>query len=87
MAKSKKEIVSKKDQVIALVKAEDYKKALGIAKTFVRDFDKEEQRTIQIAHETLTGKGGIYTMMKIDTDKMVEDAKILLKKFSEEKSK
>ena len=82
-----KEIESKKDQLISLVEKEDFKKALGIAKTFVRDFDKEEQRTIQIAYETITGKGGIYKMMKIDTDQMIEDAKNLLKKFVSEKEK
>jgi hypothetical protein len=78
---------SKKDQVIEAVKSKDYKKALSIAKTFVRDFDKEEQRIIQIAYETMTGKGGIYAMMKIDTSKMIEEAEELLNKFVETKSK
>lgn len=82
-----KEIVSKKDQLISLVEKEDFKKALGIAKTFVRDFDKEEQRTIQIAHETITGKGAIYAMMHIDTEQMIVDAKELLKKFVTKKEK
>lgn len=82
-----KEIVSKKDQVIEAVKAEDYKKALGIAKTFVRDFNDEEQRIIQIAHETIRGNGSFYEMMKIDTNKMVEDSKLILKKFVTQKNK
>jgi hypothetical protein len=77
--------MTKKDQLVEAVKSDDFKKALGIAKTFTRNFDKDEQRIIQIAHETISGKGSFYAMLKIDTEQMVEDAIELLKKFVQDK--
>ncbi len=76
-----KEIVSKRQQVINAVEAKDYKKALKIAKSFTIDFDKEEQRIIQIAYETLCGRDSMFKMLKINTTKMVEDAKKLVDNF------
>lgn len=76
-----KELVTKRQDVINAVKAGDYKKALSIAKTFTIDFDKDEQRIIQIAYETLCGRDSMYKMLKIDTNQMVEDAKKLVENF------
>ncbi len=76
-----KELVTKRQEVLNAVEAGDYKKALSIAKGFTVDFDKEEQRVIQIAYETLCGRDSMFKMLKIDTIQMVEDAKKLVDKF------
>lgn len=68
----------KTDKVISLLRGGNYEKALSIAKTFRLGFTKEQRRVLQIASETLTGNGGFYKQLGIDTDSMVNEAKKLL---------
>lgn len=44
-------LISKKQQLAEAIAFKDWKVALSIARSFVRDFTKEEQRIIQIANE------------------------------------
>ncbi len=43
------------------------KEALAIFRTFRSGFSRDEQRSIQIASETLNGHGRFYKMIGIDT--------------------
>ena len=67
-------IESKKQQVKNLVASGDIKGALAIAKGFKIEFDKEQQRTVQIAYEILTGKEKFYIQLGVDTEKVKQDA-------------
>lgn len=48
---------TKTKQATDLFYSGEYKKALRIFKTFKIGFTKDEKRSIEIAHEYLTGKG------------------------------
>lgn len=49
-------------------------KAIKMAATFTRDFDKEEQHIIQIAKDALNGHTSFYKQLGINTDDMVLQA-------------
>lgn len=53
--------------------------AMKIFKTFKVGFTKEEQRTIQIAHESQTGSAKFYQDLGIDTDAIWTKAKEIIK--------
>jgi len=77
---------TKKEIILEFINQENYPKALSIAKTFVRDFDKEGQRIIQIAHECVNGSNtSMYKMLGIDVEKTIEEAKHLLNDFRDKK--
>jgi len=59
---------SKKEILLNFIKVKDYKKALKIAKSFFVEFNKEQQRIIQIAYECLSGKERNYLQLNIDTE-------------------
>jgi hypothetical protein len=74
--------ISKKEKVIKAVKAENWKVALSIAKNFTREFNKNEQRTLQIAAECMSGHTQFYSQMGIDTISEVEKSKKILIQYS-----
>jgi len=53
--------------------------SLKIFKTFKMGFTREEQRTIQIASESLAGKSKFYQQLGIDTAEMVAQSKEIIK--------
>ena len=73
---------TKVDKVKSLLAAGAFQKALTIVKTFRISFSKEEKRSIEIAHEVLTGNEKFYQSLGIDTEKEIRNAhKILIDKF------
>ena len=70
--------LTKTEQARALFARGDYKAAFAIFKGFNLIFTKPEIRTLEIAHESLTGKAGFYQSLKIDTDAEIAKAKLLI---------
>lgn len=68
----------KTDKARVLLKAGRFEEALAIIKTFRLGFNKEEKRSIQIAHETLSGHGDFYRQLGIKVDEIIEDTKKML---------
>lgn len=66
---------SKTAQAVQRLKDGDLHGALSIFATFRYDFTKEERRTIQIAHETLSGHGKFYQSLGINTSVCLTKAK------------
>jgi len=66
-----------------------WKKALKLAKGFDKIFNRDQMRNISIAYEILSGKESFYQGLKIDTHKVLEDAKEdlaqYLKNFNDKK--
>ena len=73
-------MMTKTEQVVVLVKAGEWAKAMNIAKTFRLGFTKDEIRTIEIASDTLNGNGRLYRDLGIDVAVEVSKCKELLKK-------
>lgn len=71
--------MTKTEQVIVLVKAGEWAKAMNIAKTFRMGFTKDEIRTMEIASDTLNGNGRLYKDLGIDVASEVFKCKALLK--------
>lgn len=72
----------KTDKVKALLRYSRFKEALAITKTFRFGFTNSEKRSIEIAHEVLTGNEKFYQALGIDTEKEIRNAhKILIDKF------
>ena len=69
---------TKVDKVKSLLEAGAFQKAITIVKTFRLGFNKEEKRSIQIAHETLSGHGDFYRQLGIKVDEIIEDTKKML---------
>ena len=53
--------------------------ALRIFKDFGRVFSKQELRTLQIAYESITGKGAFYQTIGIDTEATCAEATELIR--------
>lgn len=69
---------TKTNKAISLLQCGDFKAALAIFSTFRMGFTKEEQRTLKIASESLSGNSSFYRQLGIDTDKEIEKSKSLL---------
>ena len=75
-------VKTKTSKALALLKDGETRKALAIFRTFRVGFTKDEQRTIQIASETLNGSGRFYQNLGIDSSLEVKKAiQILRKKY------
>ena len=70
---------TKTTQAIALFSSDNLVGALKLFKTFRIGFTADERRTIQIAHESLTGKEEFYKSLKIDTATIKVQAVQLIK--------
>lgn len=77
------ELISKKQQLKNAIESKDWKKALSIAKGFRIEFNPEQQRVLQIAHETIDNQSRInfYSKMGVDIDNNTKEALQLLKKY------
>lgn len=67
-------MVTKTEQLREFWNKGNIKKALSIFKTFKIGISKEDKRTVEIAYETLTGKGNFYTSIGIDTEAKCNEA-------------
>ena len=54
------------------------REALAIFRTFKVGLTKEERRKLQIASETLSGNGGIYAQLGIDTEHIISVRKSII---------
>lgn len=72
-------ITTKKQQVTDYLKKNDLKNALRIAKTFTIELNKDQQRSVQIAYESLTGKASYYQQLGIDTTSQLQIAESVLR--------
>jgi hypothetical protein len=52
----------------------EFKKAFGIFSKFRIQVDKQQQRVLQIAYESLTGKASFYQSLGKDTEGIKEQA-------------
>lgn len=69
---------TKTNKAISLLQCGDFKAALTIFSTFRIGFTKEEQRTLKIASESLSGNSSFYRQLGIDTDKAIEKSKSII---------
>jgi len=70
---------SKVSKAIILYKQGQLKKALAIFRNFKRDFNKEEQRTIQIAADCLNGCDKFYSQLGISVTSQLTQAELIIK--------
>ena len=69
---------TKTNKAISLLQCGNFKAALAIFSTFRIGFSKEEQRTLQIASESLSGHSSFYRQLGIDIDKEIEKSKSII---------
>lgn len=69
---------TKTNKAISLLQCGDFKAALAIFSTFRIGFTKEEQRTLKIASESLSGKDSFYRQLGIDIDKEIAKSKSII---------
>jgi hypothetical protein len=69
---------TKTNKAISLLQCGDFKAALTIFSTFRMGFTKEEQRTLKIASESLSGNASFYQQLGIDTNKEIEKSKSII---------
>lgn len=75
-------MISKKHQLLNALIANNLPLAFRIAKDFKIDFTPDQQRTLQIAHESQdTRKAKFYTELGINVFEAQEHAKQLLQQF------
>ena len=77
------ELITKKQKLKNAIAEMNWQKALNIAKGFFLEFTKDEQRILQIAHETFYNESrtNFYTGMGIDVDNNHKQAIKILKKY------
>lgn len=71
---------SKTSKAIMLFCTGNMKEALKIFCTFRIGFTKAEKRTLDIAKDTLCGRGKFYRQLGIDTDTEVATATAIIRK-------
>ena len=80
-------MITKKEELLKAIAANDINAALRIAKDFRIDFNKDQQRILQIAHESNDiAKARFYTGLGINIHENNSNAHQLLKKYFETKS-
>lgn len=68
---------------IKFFKADDFKKAFKIFKSFKINFTNEEKKYIQIASEYMSGNGSFYNQIGYDEKDVINKAKIIIiKKYN-----
>lgn len=67
--------MSKTDEAIWLLRNGKLQEALAIISKFRIGFSADEKRTIEIAHECLSGNASFYESIGIDTDEYISKAK------------
>jgi hypothetical protein len=69
---------TKTSKAISQFRSGRLKEALAIFCTFRIGFTKEEQRTLKIASESLSGNSSFYRQLGIDTNKEIEKSKSII---------
>lgn len=69
---------TKTNKAISLLQCGDFEAALAIFSTFRMGFTKEEQRTLKMASESLSGHSSFYRQLGIDIDKEIEKSKSII---------
>jgi hypothetical protein len=73
---------TKNQQLLDAIKAEDWKSALSIAKSFKRDFTIEEQKILQHGYAFLIGQSAnFFEQLNVDMESEFEKAIEILHKF------
>lgn len=70
---------TKTSQAVSLFNSGNIAGALKLFSGFKIGFTKEEKRTLQIAHESLTGHEGFYKSIQVDTDTIKAEAIQIIK--------
>jgi len=79
---------TKKELLLEAIKIENWKDSLLIAKSFKRDFNKEEQMIIQHAYAYITGQSiSFFEQLHIDLQTEYNKALDILKNFSSKHDK
>lgn len=65
-------------KAITLFQSGKLREALAIFSTFRIGFTKEERRTLQIAHESLSGHSSFYSNLGIDTQAEIAKSKKII---------
>lgn len=71
-------MTTKRQQAADFFTAGKFKKALRIYRTFKDRFTAQELRSIEIAHESLSGHAGFYAGLGVDTNAAMEQAKAVI---------
>ena len=71
--------MNKTYKAILLLREGRLTEALAIIKTFRIGFTKEEQRTIEIAYESLVGNASFYEDIGIDTNTCISRAEEIIR--------
>ena len=66
-------------QAVSQFKSGNLSASLKIFKTFKMGFTKEEQRTIQIASESLSGKSTFYQQLGINTKEIIAQSESIIR--------
>lgn len=73
---------SKKQELLDSIAKNELKTALSIAKNFVIEFSKEEQRVLQIAHESQQeSNANFYIAIGVDVSQIKIRAKNILENY------
>lgn len=77
------ELITKKQKLKKAISDKDWKSALSIAKVFTIEFNTDEQRVLQIAHETIynDSREKFYESMSVDIKENNKQALVILKKY------
>lgn len=77
------ELITKKQKLKNAIADNDWKRALSISKGFTIEFNPEQQRVLQIAHETIDNESRVrfYTGMGVNVEENNKQAIALLKKY------
>jgi len=80
-------MITKKQQLLNAIEIGNTSLAFRIAKDFRIDFNDEQRRILQIAHESLDpAKKKFYSALGIDVDQNQTAASALLQQFKQAKS-
>jgi hypothetical protein len=71
---------TKTEKAIEFYTEGSFPAAFRIFKTFRLGITKEEKRTLEIAHECVSGKGSFYKGLGIDGEEEIEKAKVIIEK-------
>ena len=71
--------MNKTEKALGLLRKGKFAEALAIIKTFRIGFTKDELRTIEIAHESLTGYSTFYENIGIDTQLCISNSREIIR--------
>jgi len=71
--------MKKTDKALSLLRQGRFEDALSIIVHFRLGFTKEEKRTLEIAHESLTGHSSFYESIGVDTSTCISKAREIVR--------